>query len=114
MKLSKHFSKRELACPCCGLYIPNTGLLMALEYVRHNIGQVTVTSSTRCEKHNKEVGGKVGSKHLKGEAADIQVKYGKPSSIHAFLDKSHLSGLIGLGSYETFTHIDVRGSKARW
>lgn len=114
MKLTEHFSEKELACPCCGLYIPNTALLIALEHVRFSLGPVTINSSTRCEKHNKSVGGADKSRHLSGEAADITVKNYNPNVVYSGLNNSSFSNLIGLGKYQTFTHIDVRGYKARW
>ena len=114
MKLSEHFTEKELACPCCGLYIPDVSLLIALEHVRFTLGPVTVNSSTRCEKHNKEIGGAERSMHLIGAAADITVKNTSAGVVHSGLDNSGFSNLIGLGKYNTFTHIDVRGYKARW
>jgi len=114
MKLSEHFTEKELACPCCGLYIPDVSLLIALEHVRFTLGPVTVNSSTRCDKHNKEVGGTARSRHLTGEAADITVEHTSPNAVFRSLHDSGFSNLIGLGKYETFTHIDVRGYKARW
>jgi uncharacterized protein YcbK (DUF882 family) len=114
MNVSKHFKRSELECPCCGLYIKNTALLIALEHIRVISGPIIVNSSTRCKKHNAEVGGKDSSKHLTGEAADIDANGLDPDYIYDLLNESGFSNLIGLGSYETFTHIDVRGVRARW
>jgi len=113
--LTKHFSRKELECKCgCGLYIYNQELLDVLEDVREHFNKpVTVTSSTRCIKHNKEVGGREHSQHLLGTASDIQVKDTEPEVVAEYLENEHPSR-YGIGQYKTFTHVDVRPYKARW
>ena len=114
VNVSKHFKLSELQCKCgCGSYIRNEELLELLEEVRTHFGLVTVTSGTRCEQHNKAVGGVVGSRHTKGQAADIQVPGVSPLDVYEFLDAKHPITL-GLGNYSTFTHVDSRFSKGRW
>jgi uncharacterized protein YcbK (DUF882 family) len=116
MNLTRHFNSGELSCKCgCGGFIFNAALLIALEDVRERFNQpVTVTSSTRCLKHNAAVGGKDSSYHLTGFAADIVVANTIPSAVYSYLNSCGYSDLIGLGSYKSFTHIDVRGKRARW
>lgn len=113
---TKHFNEYELECKCgCGTYLENVALMMALEDVRNHFNApVTITSSTRCEKHNKKVGGSKNSWHLSGHAADIQVFNVSPRVVHSYLESCSYAGLIGLGKYNSFTHIDTRGYKARW
>ena len=116
MANTEHFNESELACNCgCDLYIENVSLLIVLENVRENFNKpVTITSGTRCRKHNEEIGGKKGSKHVLGQAADIVVKDIDPIEVYYWLDGQGYSDLLGLGRYDNFTHVDVRGSKARW
>lgn len=115
MKLSKNFSRREFACKCkCGFATVDIELIQVLERVRERFGNpVKITSSCRCVKHNKDVGGKPSSKHLRGIAADIIVKGVEPAQVYKFLD-DHYSDRYGIGRYNTFTHIDVRSKRARW
>lgn len=116
--LSDNFSRHEFECKCgCGAFIECPELVKALEKVRAHFGRkVTITSGTRCEEHNKAVGGrqrvngKGGSMHLYGKAADFVVAGVPPVTVQEVL--RGFDG--GLGSYKSFTHIDVRGYKARW
>lgn len=113
--LSEHFRAAEFACNHCGEMAPGgvpADLLDVLERVRAHFGApVTINSGYRCPVHNANVGGAKASQHLLGTAADIVVK-GVPSwRVYELLDADHPGGL---GSYRTFTHIDVRGHRARW
>ena len=113
--MSKHFKQEELDCPCCGAYVPNVALLVVLEDVRNHFGvMVRFNSSTRCDKHNAKVGGAKHSQHLLGNAADIVVFDVEPKEVYEYLNNTPYSDLIGLGRYNSFTHIDVRGTRARW
>lgn len=113
--LSPHFRAAEFACNHCGELHPDgvpQELLDILEGVRaHFGGPVNVNSGYRCEHWNKQVGGAKHSQHLKGKAADIWLPHVSPREVYEYLDKAHDGGL---GLYESFTHIDVRGYKARW
>ena len=75
---------------------------------------VFVNCSTRCKKHNAEVGGKDGSLHLTGQAADIHIKGVTPYEIYKYLECRPYKNVIGLGLYDVFVHVDSRGYKARW
>lgn len=109
-----HFKESEFACKCCGETKPNGELMAVLQLVRIHFNKpVTITSSYRCPAHNKAVGGAVKSKHLEGIAADIQVKGIEPHEVYHFLD-SIFPNHYGIGSYKSFTHVDVRQTKARW
>lgn len=109
-----HFSESEFKCRHCGEAKPSQHLVAVLELVRIHFNQpVTINSSYRCEEYNAEVGGAKNSKHLLGIAADIVVKSVEPKLVYQFLD-SVFPNSYGLGSYESFTHVDVRPNKARW
>jgi len=108
--VSKNFKESELCCPCCKHYIHNVRLLYSLEKLRRLAGggPVTVTSGTRCEAHNEDVGGVPGSKHLTGEAADIIVDVLRPSEVAVLCSDVVAFSHGGIGIYNTFLHVDVR------
>jgi len=113
--ISKYFSREEFACECgCGFAAVDKELLDLLNLVRERFGRpITINSGCRCEKHNKKVGGKPESYHLKGMAADIVIGQVDPAIVFAFFD-SVFPHKLGLGNYDTFTHVDSRSYKARW
>jgi len=116
MKLSDNFSREEFKCNCgkCDYDTVDSKLVEVLQDVREKYNaSVTVTSGNRCPAYNKEVGGVKTSQHVKGRAADIQVSGIEPYEIAQYLDWKYPEGL-GIGDYETFTHVDTRNDKARW
>lgn len=116
-KLSEHFSEEEFMCHCgCGEKHINPKLIELLERIRASFGKsIKIVSGRRCEKHNKECGGKPHSQHLLGNAADIQIDGMLPVAVQEYLMKHFDDDCKGLGRYKTFTHIDVRDGKiARW
>ena len=113
MNLSRYFKRPEFACKCgCGFDTVDTVLLEALEAIRgHFEVPVVITSGCRCIAHNHAVGGTEKSQHLKGRAADIQVKGIEPERIANYAEDLGMS----VGRYSTFTHIDSRsGTPAKW
>lgn len=66
-----------------------------------------VNSGYRCEAHNASVGGKKGSYHLLGRAADIACHESyKRAQIVEYAMKA---GLWGIGLADSFVHVDDRG-----
>ena len=72
------FKQEEFACKCgkCGMGFnqmkPDT--LSKLEQARKLAGvPFIITSAYRCEEHNKSVGGKANSAHLRGYAVDLKI-----------------------------------------
>ena len=114
--ISPHFKEAEFACNHCGKLHPDgvpQALLDALERVRQHYGvPVNINSGYRCPTHNANVGGASNSLHMQGKAADFWMKGIDPAQVYADIDPNWPDG--GLGKYATFTHIDVRGYKARW
>ena len=104
--ISRNFSRSEFACQCaCGFATADIKLVHLLENIRgHFKTPITITSAARCSDHNKAVG---------GIACDIQVKNVKPYDVYCFVD-GFAPNSYGVGFYESFTHIDVRKTKARW
>lgn len=86
-------------------------LAQALEKVRVLLGNrpMVINSGFRTPKHNAEVGGKPDSQHLLGKAADIVLQGMAPQVVQGVL--ADWNG--GLGSYSSWTHIDL-GPKRRW
>jgi len=110
-QLSEHFNEREFVCPCCGQLKVDDKLVQLLERIREHFRRpVIVNSGYRCDLHNKEVGGTPYSMHKQGLAADIDVVGVSPAKVQQYL-RDHEGGL---GKYTRFTHVDVRGYKARW
>jgi len=114
-RISRYFKREEFACGCgCGFAAVDMQLLMLLGKVRGHFNKpVTITSACRCETHNRNVGGSENSKHKLGIAANIQVKDIPPSEVYNYIDSCY-PNTLGLGSYNSFTHVDVREKRARW
>ena len=88
-------------------------MFYVLQKIRNHFGKaVTITSAYRTPKHNKSVGGTTYSQHLYGKAADIKVQGIAPKEVAAYAET--LLGEGGIGTYNTFTHIDFRSTKSRW
>ena len=95
-------------------------LARALERLRAELGgaRITVVSGYRPLAYNRALGSLDTSQHIQGRAADIQVEGVAPAAVHAAALKLYERGELeigGLGIYDTFCHIDVRGGAlARW
>ena len=114
-KLSTNFRVREFACTDGSdpIFV-DSELVNVLQKIRGHFGKaVTITSAYRTPGKNKAVGGQVYSQHLYGRAADIKVKGVAPKKVAAYAE-TLLKNRGGIGTYSTFTHIDVRSAKARW
>ena len=119
-KLSENFNSSEFDCHgsgCCSETIINPKLVEYVQQIRDHFGKsITVTSGYRCPTHNKRVGGATGSRHSKGDAADIVVSGVAPREVAKYAESI---GIKGIGLYETnadghFTHIDTRDVKSFW
>lgn len=119
-KLSENFSSLEFDCHgsgCCSETIINPKLVEYVQKIRDHFGKsITVTSGYRCPIHNKRIGGATGSRHSKGDAADIVVQGVTPREVAKYAESI---GIKGIGLYETsadgyFTHIDTRDKKSFW
>ena len=114
-KLSTNFKVKEFACTDGSdpIFI-DSELVTVLQNIRTHFGKaVTITSAYRTPTKNKAVGGTTYSQHLYGRAADIKVKGVAPKTVAAYAEKL-LPKKGGIGTYSTFTHVDVRSTKARW
>jgi len=122
MKLTKNFSLSEFECKC-GCEMPQSvkanivELAENLQTLRDEVGRLDLTNAYRCKAHNADVGGSTNSQHLVGKAADVKSSYFTPSEIAEVVDglmKSERIKAGGVGRYNTFTHVDIRGRIARW
>jgi uncharacterized protein YcbK (DUF882 family) len=112
--ISENFSRSEFACKCqCGFDTVDVELIAVLSALRSALGPTKINSGCRCHDHNRAVGGVKDSQHVLGRAADIVVQNVDPDIVVAYLN-DHYPEQYGVGSYNTFTHIDTRGKKARW
>jgi len=113
---SQYFDRSEFACKCgCGFDNINFALIEKLDSIsRHFDKQVTITSGCRCDEHNRKIGGVPDSHHVQGTAADIVVKGVDPYEVAKYAMEMRFKLMGGVGIYDTFTHIDVRGTKAQW
>jgi len=124
MQLSDHFTLAEFesadGAPMPAEVADNVRRLVveALEPLRAEFGKpITIISGWRSQEHNEAVGGAPGSQHLSGKAADIRINGVDPAVVADAVDRLQRDGSIpkgGLGRYQTFTHVDIRGRLARW
>ena len=74
-KLTEHFSKEEFDCQCgCGNgdIVISENLVFELECVRIHYGKpMRINSGIRCLSHNRKIGSRDTSSHIKGLAVDI-------------------------------------------
>ena len=122
MNLTKNFKLEEFECKC-GCVMPQfvkpniLELAENLQILRDEVGRIDLTNAYRCKEHNADVGGSINSQHLVGKAADIKSKNLKPSELAEHVDDMmniETFKLGGIGLYNTFTHVDIRGYRARW
>lgn len=118
--LSTNFRVSEFACHgngCCTTVLIDEQLVVYLQKIRDHFGKpITITSGYRCPTHNSRIGGATGSRHSKGQAADIVVQGVSSREVAKYAESI---GVKGIGLYETskdgyFTHIDTRTTKSFW
>ena len=114
--VSKNFKRSEFVCKCgCGKFNADPKLVKSLQKLRDTIGtSIIINSACRCEAHNKAVGGVPNSQHVQGKAADIRVSGLTPRELAKFAEEIPDFNKGGIGTYNSFVHVDVRGTKARW
>lgn len=95
-------------------------LCLALELLRRQLGgrPVEILSGYRSPVYNERCGGAPKSQHLAGRAADVRVEGVAPLEVHQAALRLYDVGDLaigGLGLYDSFIHVDVRGGPlARW
>lgn len=104
--MKSYFKLDEFKCKCCGENLTSQALIDMLNKARELAGvPFIITSGYRCKTHNKKVGGKDNSAHLRGLAADISTK---DSSVrHKILMAVYAAGFRRVGINKTFIHVDI-------
>ena len=122
-KITENFSLQEFDCKD-GSLMPNDVMINVIQLAKNlqvlrdylNVS-ITVNSGYRSPKYNKRIGGVKNSQHLTGKASDITAKGFTPREVANAIDKLIKEGKMmqgGIGVYPSFTHYDIRGTKARW
>jgi len=111
--LSANFKVGEFACKDgSDAVLIDDRLVAFLQALRNYYKKpVKINSGYRTPAYNKKVGGASASYHTKGQAADIVISGVKPADIAKI---AQTMGVLGLGEYSTFNHIDTRTSKSFW
>jgi uncharacterized protein YcbK (DUF882 family) len=122
-KISENFRLQEFDSNC-GREMPlevqknviqlGQNLQVLRDYLKASI---TINSGYRSPERNKKIKGATRSQHLLGTAADIVVKGHTPKQVADAIELLISQGKMregGLKAYGTFTHYDIRGTKARW
>lgn len=96
--------------------VVNPQLIDLCNRIREAYGKpLVVNSGYRSEAHNAKVGGAKGSLHVQGQAADL-APLKKDIDWIPFLHRLalNINHNGGVGLYDNFVHVDIRGYKARW
>ena len=109
------FQQSEFACKCgCGFDDINHRLVQILEDIRSHFGghPVIITSGCRCPKHNAEVGGVQGSRHVLGKAADFYIQGVSTKDLLNYCQSLVNQGILRYtytnnGSMNGVVHIDI-------
>lgn len=85
-----------------------------MQEIRDRFGKlIFINSWYRDPATNQRIGGASQSRHMRGDAVDFRVQDIPPPAVYAALD-SWWGNRGGLASSSVFTHIDMRGHRARW
>ena len=123
MQLTKNFHLLEFGCNdgvgVPSIYLDNVKKVANnLQVLRDELNApITINSAYRHTKYNKKVGGAKYSQHLTASASDITIKGFTPEEVAETILELIKEGKIsegGVGLYNSFVHIDIRGTRARW
>jgi len=107
----KFFKPEEVACHGTGRLLIVPEFLSGIDLLRSMCGHpLTLLSGYRSPYHNARVGGAVFSRHLKADAADINIVGQDRIRIR---DMAKKAGFRGFGYYHTFLHVDL-GRAREW
>jgi uncharacterized protein YcbK (DUF882 family) len=115
-KLTEHFTKEEFDCQCgCGNgdIVISENLVFELECVRVHYGKpMRINSGIRCLSHNRKIGSRDTSSHIKGLAVDIGCR---DMGTRLILVKHLLRDgeFTRVGFHREFIHVDVDYDKPK-
>lgn len=103
---------KRFGCPCgCGRNWIDPRIPMLHRQLEEEVGEaLIVTSGYRCEAHNREVGGKASSSHLKGLAMDLACDRSRLR--YALVGAAIRLGVSRIGIGHNFIHLDIDRQKA--
>lgn len=119
-----YFDSSEFACPDGSHSVwfhkhgidVNPQLVALMNAIREEFGKpIVITSGYRSEAHNEKVNGVKNSLHVLGQACDFRPERKNIDE----LDKLQwialkLNPTGGVGLYDGWCHVDIRGWQARW
>lgn len=117
--ITENFKYEKLTCPCCARLKIDERTFRHMELLQEMRTKldfvIIVNSGYRCKQHNTDVGGSTNSQHMIF-ATDIRPSWqnGFKQRLKAMYKMAEELGFDGIGRYESFIHVDLRGSKARW
>jgi uncharacterized protein YcbK (DUF882 family) len=123
MRITENFSLSEFDCKDGSelpiALLPNVlDLADNLQVLRDYLGvPISINSAYRSLEHNRKIKGSTKSQHLLAKAADIVVESKSPDEVANIIKYLISEGKMiqgGIKAYDTFTHYDIRGYKARW
>lgn len=111
--ITKNFQVKEFAChDGSDKILIDTKLVIYLQMIREYFDRpVHINSGYRNEAYNKKIGGASKSYHMRGMAADIHIDGINPKVV-CYVAESF--GMLGIGEYANFSHVDTRTSKSFW
>ena len=115
-KLTDHFTKEEFYCQCgCGNgdIVISENLVFQLECVRIHYGKpMRINSGIRCLSHNRKIGSRDTSSHIKGLAVDISC--GDMRTRLELVKRLLRDGEFErIGFHKDFIHVDVDYDKPK-
>lgn len=105
----RHFTDKELACPCCREPNMDIDFMDKLEVARVIAGiPFKITSGYRCEKYNAKItgGAPTGGAHSMGKAADISCRTG--SNRFKVVSAGITAGFEGIEVCDRHIHFDTK------
>ena len=116
MKLSRNFTRSELACPCCDKCEMDEAFMNRLQVFRDLYGKpLVIVSGYRCPLHNRKVRGSPKSDHLRGEAVDIKVLGKSSHELYRLRELAFKLEFKGVGLGSSHFHIGLRpGEPKSW
>lgn len=116
--VTEHFSYADCVCPCCKTLIVDElfyAHMRLLEKLRMTVGfPISINSAHRCKAHNDAISDSAtNSMHLKF-ATDVRPSDNDPKKLIRIGVEAEKVGFTGIGTYNSFRHLDCRPIPARW